>query len=320
MGREQDLLTWRLFALSAKEGSLNAACDKLQLDPSAASRMIKALERDLGVSLYNRATRPVSISAAGRLALVEVQKLIDQHDKLLQVLHEDRNELSGTIRVATYGGIGALEITPLLVKFQTIYSDIAFDLVLLTAPPPRGFIDAEGKTVDVIVAYGCEESPNVVPYYVGDMPFVACASPLYIRRHGMPMTPQDCQNHIGIRFTSASRLPATELMKGDERLPLQWKSSLAFHTLTAAKNALLLGGGVAVDFPMYHSREELKNGTLVPVLGGWHSPTLTCFVYTQKESLQYRRVELFVNWLVEKQREKFRELKSEFDNLSQLSQ
>ena len=57
MGREQDLSAWRLFVTTIDAGSVNAACDKLQMDPSTASRILKALERDFGVELFNRTTR-----------------------------------------------------------------------------------------------------------------------------------------------------------------------------------------------------------------------------------------------------------------------
>ncbi|HIU37646.1 MAG TPA: LysR family transcriptional regulator [Candidatus Aphodousia faecigallinarum] len=312
MGREMDLNAWRLLVTTVKTGSVNAACDQLNMEPSTASRVIKALERDLGFELFSRNTRPVTLTTMGKIAYDQALRLIEDHTRMMAKLRTDINEMSGMIRVATYGGIGALEVAPLMVKFQQIYPDIEFDLVELMAPPPAGFIDSEGKNVDVILSYQVsEELSGVQGWYVGDMPFVACASPVYLRRHGMPRDPDDCLRHIGLTYSSAFRSPADFLVKDGQRLPLKWKNTIAFHSVLALKNALFLGAGVAVDMSLYHTFKELVEGKLEPVLGGWHVPTKECFTYVQEDSLQCRRIATFVEWLVERQRETFSKLKQE---------
>lgn len=204
-----------------------------------------------------------------------------------------------------------MEVAPLMVKFQQIYPDIEFDLVELMAPPPKGFIDSEGKSVDVILSYQENEVPGVRGWYVGDMPFIPCASPNYLRRHGMPRYPDDCERHIGLTYSSALRSPANFLVKDGQRLPLKWKNTIAFHSVLALKNALFLGAGVAVDMSLYHTYKEIIEGTLEPVLSGWHVPTKECFTYAQEDSLQCRRIITFVEWLVERQRETFTKLRKE---------
>lgn len=68
MGREMDLNAWRLMVETVKAGSVNAACDHLNIEPSTASRVIKALERDLGFELFYRNTRPVTLTTMGQVA------------------------------------------------------------------------------------------------------------------------------------------------------------------------------------------------------------------------------------------------------------
>ena len=96
-----------------------------------------------------------------------------------------------------------------------------------------------------------------------------------------------------------------------QRLPLKWKNTIAFHSVLALKNALFLGAGVAVDMSLYHTYKEIIEGTLEPVLSGWHVPTKECFTYAQEDSLQCRRIITFVEWLVERQRETFTKLRKE---------
>ena len=68
MNRVMDLEVWRLFVESVRSGSVYSACEKLDLEPSTASRAIKALERDMGMTLFQRSTRPVTLTPMGAVA------------------------------------------------------------------------------------------------------------------------------------------------------------------------------------------------------------------------------------------------------------
>ena len=320
MGREQDLTAWRLFVTTVDSGSVNAACDRLQMDPSTASRILKALERDLGVELFNRATRPVTLSAVGRAVLGEAREMLQVQNRLLSHLQDDRQSMKGTIRIATYSGVAEQEFTPLLMKFQAIYADVDFDMTEIVEPPPKGFTSPDGKPVDVMIGYSYGgEMPGVLAFHNGDMPFVACASPQYIHRHGAPVHPEDCANHIGVIFGSAHRAPAKTVYKGKESADIHWQRTLTFHSFGAAKNALLLGAGAAIDMPFFHSCKELKSGDLVPILDGWQYPTHQCFLYVQEASMEYQRVRVFVEWMVQKERQKLQALRKEYQQLLGLS-
>ena len=124
MGREQDLGAWRLLVETVKGGSVNAACERLDMEPSTASRIIKALERDLGLELFQRSSRPVRLTSMGEVAYEQARHLVEAHSRMMAKLSSDRNEMAGMIRVATYGGIAALEGPPPLVKVQQIYAGI----------------------------------------------------------------------------------------------------------------------------------------------------------------------------------------------------
>ena len=257
-------------------------------------------------------SRPVTLSGVGHAIADEARVMLQQQDRLLSHLHEDRQTMKGTIRIASYSALSAVEIMPLLVKFQSIYADVDFDLTELFLPPPKGFVDAQGQPVDVIIGYGCGEFSGIRGYHTGDMPFIACAAPKYVRRHGKPVVPADCVNHVGVMFSTPSRVQAKTVYHGTEAAEVHWQRTLMFQSFTAAKNAVLLGAGVAVDVPFFHSYQELKEGSLVPVLDGWHYPTHQCFLYVQESSLEYQRIRIFVDWMVEKQRQKLAELKKEF--------
>ncbi|HIU84524.1 MAG TPA: LysR family transcriptional regulator [Candidatus Aphodousia gallistercoris] len=303
MNRVMDLEVWRLFVESVRSGSVYSACEKLDLEPSTASRAIKALERDMGMTLFQRSTRPVTLTPMGTVAYEEAVKLLQQHTRMMARLRNDLDDMSGMIRVATYAGIGALEVTPLLVKFQQTYPDIEFDLVELTQPAPQGFIDSDGKGVDVIVGYGHGDIAGIRSWYLGEMPFICCASPQYLRRHGRPVSPDDSVNHIGLTYVSAFRKPIAALVRDGHSLPLKWRKTITFHSVLSLKNALVLGAGICTDLSLYHNLAELKDGTLEPVMDHWSAPTKSCFVMVQEDSLRCRKVAVFAEWLAQKEKE-----------------
>lgn len=303
MGRENDMTAWRLFAEAARCGSVTAACEKLNEDPSAASRMLRALERDLGVELFDRSTRPAGLTEMGEKALKGVERLLSEHERLVTQLTTAEDSLEGTIRVAIYGGVAAIQITPLMVQFQQSFPYVDFEMHELAASPLKGFETTSGRRADVVLTYSMGEIEGVKGWHVGNMPFIACASPNYIRRFGSPKTPEECKDHICLSSNAWQGKPSEFLLKDGRKEPLSWKRTLFFHQVMHAKQALDLGAGIAVDISAFHTIGDIEAGRLVPVLDGWHVPTRACSTYVPEEALRYKRVRHFLEWLTRRQRE-----------------
>ena len=105
-----------------------------------------------------------------------------RHDEMIADLKGDKEALSGVVRLAAHAGIGSLEIAPALVEFLKIYPDMQLELHDLTGRVPAIFQTETGPRIDVAVSYGpATPIPGLVARYVGEMPFVAVASPLYVK-------------------------------------------------------------------------------------------------------------------------------------------
>ena len=232
---------------------------------------------------------------------------------MIRSLKGDKSKLSGLIRVTSHAGIGPAEITPALVEFQKIYPDIQFELSELTAPLPDGFMTSDGNLVDVAVGYGEDAPlPGVIQRYSGEMPFIPCASPAYVKKHGFPRQVDDCQRHTGVLINTPTRSATTVLQKGAKTATSRWKSTLIVHNLISVKSAVMLGAGVVPDLPLYHCADDIEAGNLVAVLDGWRRKPLSCFVYAREESYEKRRVQVFVDWLADHEERSMNRLKSRF--------
>ena len=153
-------------------------------------------------------------------------------------------------------------------------------------------------SLDVVMSYGPDPThSNFVQIRYGDAGFICCASPTYIARYGMPKTPEDLADHVGIRFKSPLRLGTVgqQLMRGSERRAVRFKRDIVFSSALSAKSATLIGAGIAPDLGDLHCYRELAKGELIPVLRDWSYPRQACYIYTRPDLVKLKRVRTFID-------------------------
>ena len=137
-----------------------------------------------------------------------------------------------------------------------------------------------------------------------------CAD-ISIKKHGIPKHPAELVEHVGILTQAPSRQPTETLEKNGEAVSLHWKSSMTFKNLNSVRSAVILGGGIVPDMPLYHCADALKSGQFVPVLPGWHRKAASCFVYATEAVYEKRRVQVLLEWLAEHERRTLTKLREE---------
>ena len=157
------------------------------------------------------------------------------------------------------------------------------------------FENWRGDLFDIVVSYGPSPSNhNAVQIRYGQGLFLPCASPSYLRRFGIPKTPEDLADHVGIVVANGLRQAAPALVKDGQSVPIHFKRLIHFNSASAAKTAVLLGSGIHVTLPSLHCYREVRDGTLVPLLRGWEQPRLPLYIYSRPECVKLARVRLFV--------------------------
>lgn len=183
----------------ARRGSFRAASVDLDVSPTALSHAIRKLEADLGVRLFNRTTRSVSLTEAGRILTERVgPSLLDVRDAL-DAVRSLRSTPSGTIRINAATFAGREIMSRVVVEFLRRYPDMKVDIV------------TEGRLIDV-VAHGFDLGVRVAGLVPSDMiaiplgrpqRFAVVGSKRYFDKHGSPRVPGDLARHRCIRV----RLP-----------------------------------------------------------------------------------------------------------------
>lgn len=258
-----------------RRGSFRAAALELGMSTTALSNTIGKLERQLGVRLFNRTTRSVSLTDAGRQFVDKVgPALRDIHDAMDGVRAQQETP-RGTLRINAFAAAAREIMTPLLLPFLRLYPDVHVDLV------------TEGRLVD-IVADGFDLGIRRADLVPSDMiavqlgprrRYAVVASPGYLDTHGQPNAPSDLLTHPCLRV----RLPNGALFrwqfeKDGQPYQIDVTGPLTLDEFSLSRMAVLEDMGIGF-FMEPDVRDDLAAGRLVRLLEDWTPPLQPLCLY-----------------------------------------
>lgn len=300
MIKHKDLESWEIFCAVAEAGSISGACDLCDCDAAYISRLIKTLENSLGgVELLDRTTRPLSLTEPGKIALQYARQLSSIHKNMVAEIRQNPESLSGVLKVAIPPLVLDNFVLPFILDFQKEFQDIDLQISESTSSLPVSFDSPHGK-LDVICGYGKDLThPNIYQLHYGHAPMIPCASPLYINKNGFPNHPEELKKHIGVVLRSNMRPAIRYLLKGEEKVFLQWKKCCFFDSAHSAKKATLFGAGIHAGIPALNCYQELRQQQLVPVLPGWTPKETELYLYARPEAMKLRKTKIFIKRYLE---------------------
>ncbi len=253
-----------MMAVAAHK-SFRRAASELQMSPSALSHSVAALEERIGVRLFHRTTRSVSLTPAGERFLGRVRPALGEIEGAIEEVNELREKPAGLLRLNASAGAAKQIFRPFIVPFIRRYPDMQVDLVV------------DGRLVD-IVAEGFDAGFRLLEAVPRDMVaipvgpplrFAVVASPRYLKKHRAPRTPSDLLQHDCLR----NRMPSGAVMRWGlarrgEELAIDVKGTLTLgHTDLLVEGAL---DGVGIAYVTEASvAAHLASGRLVRLLEDW---------------------------------------------------
>ncbi len=265
----------------ARERSFRGAASALGISTTALSNAVAKLEANLGVRLFNRTTRSVSLTDAGRTFLELAGPALQDIHSAMDAARAQQATPSGALRINAFIA-GAREIiSPLVFEFLRRHPDVNIDLV------------TEGRLVD-IVAEGFDLGVRRIDLVPADMiavplgrpqRFAVVASAAYVKQHGKPRVPSDLFKHRCIRV----RLPNGTLLrwhfeKHGQTVPIDVNGPLTLDEASLVRAAVLEGVGIGFLFEQ-DVREHIAKGRVVQVLKDWtpQQPDL-CLYYPSRRN------------------------------------
>jgi DNA-binding transcriptional LysR family regulator len=228
----------RTFLAVASAGSLSAAARQLDVVPMQVSRRVAALEEDLGVRLFHRTTRSLTLTAEGEAFVPYAQAMVEAESGARAELSPSPKTASGVLRMTAPSGFGHSVLLPMLPRLLQANPELRVDIDLSDRQ-----VDIVGQGLDLALRIAPLEDSELVARRIAPNPRLICAAPEYVKRHGRPATVAELDDHHCIRLCSVRRWPL--IVEGR----LIRKRIEAFVTTTsveAARTATVQGLGVAM--------------------------------------------------------------------------
>jgi len=251
----------------SRHRSFRAAASELNVSTSALSHSIAGLEARIGVRLFNRTTRSVSLSEAGAQFVQNVAPALSTIRDALEQAGSFRDTPSGTLRINTSVG-AAHQAMPVFIAFLQRYPDMKLDIV------------TEGRLIDIVVE-GFDAGIRLLETVPQDMiavpfgerqRFAVVGSPAYFSKHKPPRTPADLAAHRCIR----SRMPSGSIYQWEFERHGQTVRIDGDGALTLDEPGMMLAAaraGLGLAYlTEWNVRADLVAGTLVRVLEEWTPP------------------------------------------------
>ena len=249
----------------ARRASFRAAALELGMSTTALSNAVGKLEADLGVRLFNRTTRSVSLTDAGRLFIEQVGPALQDIHSAMETARSQQATPSGTLRINAFAMAAREILSPLVMEFLRRYPQVHIDLV------------TEGRLVD-IVAEGFDLGVRGADLVPSDMiavslgrpqRYAVVGAPGYVETHGKPQVPPDLLHHpcIRVRLPNGS-LYRWEFEKDGQTAQINVSGPITLDEASLARTAVLEGFGLGF-FMERDVRADIEAGRLVRVLEDW---------------------------------------------------
>jgi DNA-binding transcriptional LysR family regulator len=293
MDRLQSL---RVFRQVAEEGGFAAAARRMDLDPAVVTRLVADLESHLGAALLQRTTRRVSLTPAGENYLARVRAILAEIDEADASVRGQATALRGRLRILSSASVTAHILAPAVKDFLSKYPDIQVDIrTTYGSEPPL-----EDYDLTFLGAYTTLPA-DVVTRELTAAVMGLCASPAYLKRHGVPRKPVDLAAHRILRLRrageSAERLRLINPDEQDREEIIDTQPTLVSDTAEIVLRAALDGAGIT-SLSYAIASPYIQTGALRAVLPPWITNRVSVLaIYPSRKSLA-ARARVFLDHIV----------------------
>jgi len=284
------------FVRSAEVGSFAEAARRLSLTPAAVGKSVAKLETRLGVRLFQRSTRRLTLTEAGQRFLTEVSASFNTIQNAVANLASAEGSPAGTLKVSMGTVFGRLYIVPMLGEFLARYPAITPDWHF-----DNRQIDLIGQGFDAAIGGGFDLPQGVVARKLTVAHRVLVASPDWLAAHPPISHPDDLHHCEGIliRSPQTGRVRSWPLSHATEpQAPLRLKLRMTMSDSEAACGSAIQGLGIAL-VSMPFALPYLRSGALQRVLAQWYVEDGNISIYYSEHKLLPGKTRAFVDFVIE---------------------
>lgn len=272
-------------------GNFSAASRRLGMPVATVSRKVAELETSLKAELFQRSSRRMTLTEAGRDYVEACKRIIEQIDDAERQVSGEYKSPKGDLAVTTPWGLGHTHLLPLAVEFLEAFPEIGLRLLLTDR-----VVDTVEESIDVSIRIGSLPESSMIATRIGSIRLVVCASPAYLAARGRPQTPDQISDHDCIAINPVASPNAWKFRKGNREclLPIRWR--LCVNTSEAAVIAAISGAGLT-RVMSYKMDAAKRAGTLQLVLEDFEQEPLPIhIVYSPRKPVPLK-LRVFLDWV-----------------------
>ena len=282
-----------VFACVVSRGSFSAASRELRMPLPTVSRKVSDLESRLKTKLLVRSTRKLVLTEAGESYLVDCKRILEEVAEAERAASGEYRAPRGELVVTAPVVLGRRHVLPVVAELLRKHPEV--DVRLVLADRALNLID---DRLDVAVRVGALPDSHLVAIRVGEVRSVVCASPTYLREHGIPKSPDHLRSHHCVTFAGLAG-PEAWTFRGGQSAEI--RSRLIVNTAEAAIDGALAGLGLARVLS-YQVADAVKAGKLVTVLKRHEPPPSPVNLIYLPEMRVTAKIRAFIDLAVPKLR------------------
>lgn len=283
------------FLKTVETGSFSVTAGLLGVTPAAVSKHVAKLERELGLRLFQRTTRNLTLTESGERLYAETVGPAHALRQAIASLTESAAQPAGTLRVSIAAGFARQYVLPLMPAFLKRYPAIRLDWSF-----ENRRVELVKEGFDAAIGAGLDADANVVARRLLPLKLLTVGAPSYLAAHGAPGLLMDLAGHdcIRLRSPTTGRLREWTFITGSESVTVPVDGRLVLSDLDAVCDAAIAGMGLA-RLGAHQVLPYLDDGRLVQVLPELRSPRGAIHVYYAHYRLTPPKVRVFVDFLTE---------------------
>jgi DNA-binding transcriptional LysR family regulator len=284
------------FVRSAEMGGFSSAGRRLGLTPAAVSRNVAMLERNLGLRLFHRSTRKLTLTEAGEVFLQRIGRPLEELQSAIADVATDKGGPAGVLKVSMSLGIGLDHILPLLPEFLERYPRIVPDWHFENRQ-----VDLISEGFDAAIGGGFDLAAGLVSRVLAPAHLIAVASPHYMKDRPQPLDPSDLSELDGIvlRSSRSGRLRQRVMRNiAGEEMPATLSEKIVVNDPAAMGRAAVLGLGVAL-ITAPEASPHIETGSLQRLIPKWYADLGPISIYYASRTLMPAKTRVFVDFVVE---------------------
>jgi DNA-binding transcriptional LysR family regulator len=280
-----------IFVRVVERGSFSAVARELQTSQPTISKVLQALESELGGKLISRSTRKLSLTDEGQRYYNECRQILAAVDAAEHSFQSGRESIAGHLRIGSSVSFGRLQIAPRLPEFLKRYPQVQIDLQLSDQNQ-----DLVSEGLDVTFRIGELNDSGLIARHIGTTHRVTVAAPDYLALHGQPQTPDELRKHNCLQFNLLNSQNLWVYERDARRHEVRIRGNAQSNNSEAIREMVLGGLGISLS-PVWLFSEDLIAGRVQAILQDYTAQSLPIHAVSPANRRQSARVKAFVDYM-----------------------